>query len=72
MGTFPKRCEYLNKRIFRIGMRRMLCFLTLVYYIRELFGKAGSIPILNNCFDDKSKMKTVVEDRRSSHHLDNY
>ena len=45
---------------------------TLVYYIRELFRKAVFIPILNNCFDDKSKMKTAVEDRRSSHRLDNY
>ena len=45
---------------------------TLVYYIRGLFGKDGLIPILNNRFDDKSKMKTVVEDRRSSHRLDDY
>ena len=72
METFPKGYEYLNKRIFRIGMRRMLCFIALVYNICELFEKTGFIPILNNWFDDKSTMKTVVEDRRSSHRLDDY
>ena len=45
---------------------------TFVFNIRGLFGKAGFIPILNNQFDDKSKMMTVVEDRKSSHRLDNY
>ena len=45
---------------------------TFVFNIRGLFGKAGFIPILNNRFDDKSKMKTVVEDRKSSQRLDNY
>ena len=44
--------------------------MTLVYYICGLFRKAGFIPILNNRFDDKSKMKTVVEDWKSSHRLD--
>ena len=53
-------------------MRRMLCFIALVYYTRELFRKAGFIPILNNWFDDMSTMKTVFEDRRSSHRLDDY
>ena len=45
---------------------------TFVYHIRGLFRKAGFIPILNNRFDEMSKMKTVVEDRKSSHHLGDY
>ena len=47
-------------------------FIALVYKIHELFGKAGFRPILNDWFDDKSTMKTVVEDRRSSHRVDDY
>ena len=47
----------------------MLCLCNICFNIRELFGKAGFIPILNNRFDDKSKMKTVVEDRKFSHRL---
>ena len=53
-------------------MRRMLCLCNTYYNIRELFGMAGFIPILNNWLDDKSMMKTVVEDRRSSHCLYDY
>ena len=45
---------------------------TFVFNIRGLFGKTGFIPILNNRFDDMSKMKTVVEDRKSSHRLGDY
>ena len=45
---------------------------TFVYHIRGLFRKAGFIPILNNRFDEMSKMKTVVEDRKSSHRLGDY
>ena len=45
---------------------------TFVYYIRGLFRKAGFIPILNNRFDEMSKMKTVVEDQKSSHRLGDY
>ena len=45
---------------------------TFVYYIRGLFGKAGFIPILNNQYDEKSKMMTVVEDQKSSHRLGDY
>ena len=53
-------------------MRRMLSLCNIPFNIRRLFGKAGFIPILNNRFDDMSKMKTVVEGWRSSHHLDDY
>ena len=45
---------------------------TFFYYIRGSFRKAGFIPILNNRFDEMSKMKTVVEDRKSSHRLGDY
>ena len=50
----------------------MLCLCNIVYYIRELFRKTEFIPILNNRFDEMSKMKTVVEDRKSSHRLGDY
>ena len=50
----------------------MFCFIALDYEIRELSGKVGFIPILNNRFDDKSKMMTVVEDRKSSRRLGEY
>ena len=53
-------------------MRRILCLCNICFNIRGLFGKAGFIPILNNWFDEKSKMKTVVEDRKSSHRLGDY
>ena len=45
---------------------------TFVFNIRGLFRKSGFTPILNNRFDDMSKMKTVVEDRKSSHRLGDY
>ena len=49
-----------------------VCCVFIAYYIRELFGKAELIPILNNWFDDKLTTKMVVEDWRSSHRLDDY
>ena len=46
-------------------MRSSVC-VALVYYIRELLRKTGFIPFYNK----KSKMKTKVEDQRSSPRLD--
>ena len=53
-------------------MRRMLCLCNICFNIRVLFGKSRFTPILNNRFDDKSKTKTLVEDRKSSHRLGDY
>ena len=64
MGTFPWEYE--------LEWGVCCVCVTFVFNIRGLFGKTGFTPILNNRFDDKSKMKTVVEDRKSSHRLGDY
>ena len=53
-------------------MRRMLCLCNTCLLYTRVIQKGRVIPILNNRFDDMSKVKTVVEDRGSSHRLDNY
>ena len=53
-------------------MRRMLCLCNTCLLYTRVIQKDRVYPILNNWFDDKSKVKTVVENRRSSRRLDNY
>ena len=53
-------------------MRRMLCLCNTYLKYTRVIRKDRVYPILNNWYDDKSKMKTVVEDRKSSHRLDDY
>ena len=53
-------------------MRRMLCLCNTFIKYTRVIREDRVYPILNNWYDDKSKMKTMVEDRRSSHHLDGY
>ena len=72
MGTFPKVYEYLDKEIFWIGMRRMLCFYSTCLFYTRVIQKDRVYPILNSWFNDVLRMKTVVEDQRSSHRLDDY
>ena len=50
----------------------MLCLCNICFNIRGLFGKDGFTSILNNQFDDMSKLKTVVEDQKFSRRLGNY
>ena len=53
-------------------MRRMLCLCNTCLLYTRVIQKDRVYPILNNWYDDKSKMKTVVEDRRSSRCLGDY
>ena len=53
-------------------MRRMLCLCNTYLKYTRVIRKDRVYPILNNWYDDKSKMKTMVEDRRSSHRLGDY
>ena len=53
-------------------MRRMLCFYNTCLLYTRVIRNGRVYPILNNWFDDVSRMKMVVEDRRSSHRLDDY
>ena len=52
-----------------IGMRRMLCLCNTYLKYTRVIRKDRVYPILNNWYDDKSKMKTMVEDRKSSRRL---
>ena len=53
-------------------MRRMLCLCNTFIIYTRVIQKDRVYPILNNWFDVVSKMKTVVEDQKSSRRLDNY
>ena len=53
-------------------MRRMLCLCNTCLLYTRVIQKDRVYPILNNWYDDKSKMKMVVEDRKSSHRLGDY
>ena len=53
-------------------MRCMLCLCNTCLLYTWVIQKDRVHPILNNWFDVVSKMKTVVEDRRSSRRWDNY
>ena len=53
-------------------MRRMLCLCNTYLLYTRVIQKDRVYPILNNWYDDKSKMKTMVEDRRSSRRLGDY
>ena len=53
-------------------MRRMLCFYSTCLLYTRVIQKGRVYPIMNNRFDEMSKMKTVVEDRKSSHRLGDY
>ena len=53
-------------------MRRMLCLCNTYLLYTRVIWKDRVYPILNNWYDDKSKMKTVVEDRKSSRRLGDY
>ena len=53
-------------------MRRMLCLCNTCLLYMRVIQKDRVYPILNNWYDDKSKMKTEVEDRRSSRRLGDY
>ena len=53
-------------------MRRMLCLCNTYLKYTRVIRKDRVYPILNNWYDDKSKMKTMVKDRRSSHRLGDY
>ena len=50
-------------------MRRMLCLCNTYLKYTRVIRKDRVYPILNNWYDDKSKMKTMVEDRKSSRRL---
>ena len=50
-------------------MRRMLCLCNTFIIYTRVIRKDRVYPILNNWYDDKSKMKTMVEDRKSSRRL---
>ena len=50
-------------------MRRMLCLCNTCLLYTRVIRKDRVYPILNNWYDDKSKMKTMVEDRKSSRRL---
>ena len=50
-------------------MRRMLCLCNTYLKYTWVIRKDRVYPILNNWYDDKSKMKTMVEDRKSSRRL---
>ena len=45
---------------------------TLILKYTRVIRKDRVYPILNNWYDDKSKMKTMVEDRKSSRRLGDY
>ena len=53
-------------------MRRTLCLCNTCLLYTWVTQKVRVYPILNNWFDVVSRMKTVVKDRRSSHHLGDY
>ena len=53
-------------------MRRTLCLCNTCLKYTRVIRKDRVYPILNNWYDDKSKMKTAVEDRRSSRRLGDY
>ena len=53
-------------------MRRMLRLYNTYLLYTRVIQKDRVYPILNNWYDDKSKMKTVVEDRKSSRRLGDY
>ena len=53
-------------------MRRMLCLCNTYLRYTRVIRKDRVYPILNNWYDDKSKMKMMVEDRRSSRRLGGY
>ena len=53
-------------------MGRMLCLCNTFIIYTRVIQKDWVYPILNNWYDDKSKTKTMVEDRRSSRRLGNY
>ena len=53
-------------------MRCMLCLCNTCLLYTRVIQKDRVYPILNNWFDVVSRMKTVVEDRRSSRRLGNY
>ena len=55
-----------------VGMRRSLCLCNICLLYTWVIQKGRVIPILSNRFDEMSKMKTVVEDRKSSHRLGDY
>ena len=72
-GNLSLRMWFCEKKGYSEWEWGVCCVcVTFVFNIRGLFGKAGFIPIPNNRFDDMSKMKTVVEDRKSSYRLDYY
>ena len=50
----------------------MLCLCNTYLKYMRIIRKDRVYPILNNWYDDKSKMKTMVEDRKSSRRLGDY